>query len=78
MRKALPRSVLVWPAWQRLLHWALATAVIVALVTHEGGKVHEASGYAALALALARIALGIEIRLDIHHGGPRLTDSGVG
>ena len=65
MKKALPRSVLVWPAWQRLLHWALAASVLVALVTHEGGKVHEASGYAALALALVRIALGI--------AGPRAT-----
>ncbi|MEO6408065.1 MAG: cytochrome b/b6 domain-containing protein [Burkholderiaceae bacterium] len=52
-------TVLVWPAWQRLVHWALAASVLVALVTHEGGVVHEASGYAALALALARIGLGL-------------------
>ena len=25
---------------------------------------------------IGRLILGIEIRLDIHHGGPRLTDSG--
>ena len=51
-------SVRVWPAWQRLLHWALAASIGIALVTHEGGRLHEASGYAALALAGARIAVG--------------------
>ena len=56
-----PRSSepsLVWPGWQRGLHWALAVAVLIALQTHEGGWLHEALGYAALALALARIVLG--------------------
>ena len=52
-------AVLVWPLWQRLLHWALAASVIVALLTYEGGPLHEASGYAALAIALARIAIGL-------------------
>lgn len=52
-------SLLVWPVWQRLLHWALAVSVGIALITHEGGRLHERSGYAALALALARIGLGL-------------------
>ena len=52
-------SLLVWPAWQRLLHWALATSVLIALVTHEGGALHEGSGYAALALAALRIGIGL-------------------
>lgn len=53
------RSILVWPAWQRALHWALAASVISALVTHHGGLVHEISGYTALALGILRIVLGL-------------------
>ncbi len=51
--------VLVWPAWQRLLHWALAASVVAAIATHELGRPHEVIGYASLALALLRIGLGI-------------------
>jgi cytochrome b len=58
MSAAAP-AVLVWPWWQRALHWLLAACVITATVTYEGGRLHEAAGYAALAAALARIALGL-------------------
>jgi cytochrome b len=50
---------LLWPWWQRLSHWALAGCVLLALITHEGGKLHEASGYGALIAAAFRIALGL-------------------
>lgn len=53
---AAMRRVRVWPAWQRLLHGALAASVLTALLTHHGGTLHEASGYAALAAALLRLA----------------------
>ena len=52
-------SLKVWPAWQRLLHWALALSVLVALFTHEGGNIHEGAGYLALALASIRMLLGV-------------------
>ncbi len=58
MSAAAP-AVLVWPWWQRSLHWLLAACVITATVTYEGGRIHEAAGYAALAAALARIGLGL-------------------
>lgn len=54
-----PTWVRVWPPWQRVLHAVLGASVLVALVTHEGGRMHELAGYAALAAALARIALGL-------------------
>ncbi len=52
------RGVLVWPWWQRLLHWGLALSVLAALITHESGKIHEWFGYSALGLACLRIAQG--------------------
>jgi cytochrome b len=51
-------TALVWPLWQRLLHWALALSIIAALLTHESGRIHEWIGYAALLLASVRILLG--------------------
>ena len=48
----------VWPKWQRLLHAGLALTIVTALVTYEGGRLHELAGYAALALVLLRLALG--------------------
>lgn len=51
-----------WPVWNpllRCLHWCLATAMIAAFVTHEGGgRVHELTGYVALAAAALRVVLG--------------------
>ena len=59
MKRARGGSVvLVWPVWQRLLHWALAASVIAAIACHEMGTPHEVIGYAALALGLLRIVLG--------------------
>ena len=59
MTVAIAPAILIWPWGQRLLHWFLAACVIAATWTHEGGAVHEAAGYGALAAALARIALGL-------------------
>jgi cytochrome b len=53
------RMVLVWPLWQRLLHWSLAVSIIAALMTHESGRLHEWIGYLALSLASVRILLGV-------------------
>ncbi len=50
----------VWSLAQRLLHWGLAISVVAAFATHEGGGPwHEWTGYAALAIALFRIVLGL-------------------
>ena len=54
-----PGWMRVWPAWQRLLHAVLALTVLTALLTHEGGRLHEFCGYAALAAALLRVLLGL-------------------
>ena len=52
-------TVRVWPGWQRGLHAALGLAVITALWTHEGGRIHEVAGYVALAAAALRGLLGL-------------------
>lgn len=49
----------VWSLPLRALHWALAACIGVCLVQHHGGTLHEALGYAALALAALRIAWGL-------------------
>jgi cytochrome b len=54
-----PSRVAVWPLWQRAMHWSLALSVLAALLTHEGGWVHEVVGWAALGLALLRVFLGL-------------------
>ncbi len=51
--------VAVWSLPVRLLHWALALAVVVALATHEAGRIHEWIGYGALVLAVLRTGLGL-------------------
>ena len=70
-------ETLIWPWWQRGLHWALAVAVLTALLTHEGGRVHEWLGYVALAVALARVGLGFagpgSLRFAAFVRGPRAT-----
>jgi cytochrome b len=57
-------AIIVWPPVVRWGHWALAACVLSCLLLHEGGVWHERLGYAALALALGRCALG-------WLGGPR-------
>jgi cytochrome b len=52
-------SLRVWSLVQRLLHWTLATSVIAAFATHEGGgKWHEWTGYVALGCATLRLVIG--------------------
>ena len=49
----------VWSVGLRLLHWTLAISMIASFATHEaGGKVHEWTGYVALAAASVRLVLG--------------------
>ena len=49
----------VWDPFVRLFHWTFALSFAVAWVSAEGfERLHEAAGYAAGALALARIAWG--------------------
>ena len=55
---AAQAPVRVWPPVVRWGHWALAASVLTCLLLHEGGSWHERLGYAALALAAMRCALG--------------------
>ena len=49
----------MWDPLVRVLHWGLATSVIVAFFTHEGPEiVHNTAGYAALAIACGRLVWG--------------------
>jgi cytochrome b len=51
--------VRVWDPYVRVLHWLLAIAVLLAWLTREGwGLWHDWLGYAALALAAARLPWG--------------------
>jgi cytochrome b len=44
----------------RLMHWTLAMSMIASFATHEGGGwMHEWTGYLALAVASARVLLGL-------------------
>jgi len=51
-------SVKVWDPVVRLFHWGLAAAVGLALLSDENRSLHEAAGYAALALIAIRVAWG--------------------
>jgi cytochrome b len=54
-----PTTQRVWSAGVRLLHWTLASAMVTSFLTHDNaGKVHEWSGYVALAAASLRVVLG--------------------
>lgn len=72
-------TVPVWPLWLRAMHWGLAASVIAAFATHEGGGAwHEWLGYAALAIAGLRVAVGLvsrdpHLRLDGFLHGPART-----
>ena len=52
-------EVSVWSPFLRWGHWALAACILTCLLLHEGGTWHEGLGYAALALAAWRVALGV-------------------
>jgi cytochrome b len=54
-----PEVTLVWSVGLRTLHWTLAVSMVVSFLTHEGaGRVHEWTGYLALAAASLRLLLG--------------------
>ena len=58
-RGPLMRSVPVWDAPVRLLHWGMVTAVAVAWWSRsDTGPLHERVGYAVIALLAARLAWG--------------------
>jgi cytochrome b len=49
----------VWDPFVRVLHWGVALGFVVAWLTGEHGeRLHEAAGYAAGGLALARVVWG--------------------
>jgi cytochrome b len=53
------KSVTVWDPLVRLLHWGLASCVIVAYFTHARFElVHQITGYAALAFLTIRVVWG--------------------
>ncbi len=55
-----PSTQPVWSLGVRVLHWTLAVSMLVSFATHEGvGKLHEWSGYLALAAACVRTLLGV-------------------
>ena len=51
-------SIKTWDPVVRVFHWGLAAAVFIALMSDEDRALHEAAGYAALALILVRILWG--------------------
>ena len=51
-------SIKIWDPVVRVFHWGLAAAVFIALMSDEDRALHEAAGYAALALVLVRILWG--------------------
>lgn len=54
-----PETVKVWDPFVRLFHWLLAGSFAGAFILAEdGGAVHEAMGYIALSLVIARIVWG--------------------
>lgn len=56
---AQPRTLRVWDALVRLVHWTLVSAVALAWLTAEDGRVlHEAIGYAALGAIGLRLVWG--------------------
>lgn len=73
-----PATVKVWPGLVRLGHAALAGTVLTCLWLHEGGRWHEALGYAAGAIAAGRVLLGwasrqAALRFSGFVRGPRAT-----
>ena len=53
-----PASVYVWDPLVRLMHWSLASAVILALVSDENRGLHKSAGYVAAGLVLLRLVWG--------------------
>ena len=51
-------SIKIWDPTVRVFHWGFAAAVFIALISDEDRALHEAAGYAALALVLVRILWG--------------------
>jgi cytochrome b len=51
-------SIKIWDPIVRVFHWGFAAAVFIALMSDEDRALHEAAGYAALALVLVRILWG--------------------
>ena len=57
---AVQVEVAVWNVGIRLLHWTLAASMIVSFASREGGgRLHEWTGYLALAAAGTRVLLGL-------------------
>lgn len=58
-RRAVLQAVPVWDRFVRLFHWGLASCVVLNFtVLDDGETLHQALGYAATALVLARVVWG--------------------
>lgn len=56
----MKERIRVWDPLVRLLHWSLALGVAVAWITEDGPpKLHDAAGYATLALIVVRLVWGV-------------------
>ena len=61
--------MLVWDAFVRLTHWAVAALVVIELVNEAGANPwHRYLGYAAAALVAARLAWGLVVRGEARLG----------
>lgn len=52
-------TIRVWDPFIRIFHWSTVILVAVALLTEDARWLHEAAGYAVLALVLARLVWGL-------------------
>lgn len=54
---------MVWPMWVRVVHWLVASAIVLNIfIVEDGDAPHRYIGYAALALVLARLVFGSRSR----------------
>ena len=67
------RTIRVWDAAVRVLHWSLVLSVAAAWLTrHSPGRWHEWLGYGTLAIVAARIAWGF-----LGSGYARFSEPGI-
>ncbi len=74
----MPQFIRVWDPLVRIGHWTLVIAVTVSYITRDGGgRVHDYSGYLALAIVVLRIVWGFTgptfARFSQFMRGPRVT-----
>ncbi|MGE3295177.1 MAG: cytochrome b/b6 domain-containing protein [Geminicoccaceae bacterium] len=52
-------TVRVWDPVVRVYHWSLVAAFATAFLAEEGGRLHDAAGYAVLGLIVTRLVWGL-------------------